>query len=206
MASKQLALIGLLAPVVFWATYLIMSSMRPEYSFMTKAISELGSLDAPNRRVWNIIGYILVGVMITVYSFGLFREVSGGTGRKLPLVGLALSGLFMAMSGVFPGDFDHRSSTTMVLHTVGSFGSYGFFLLAAFTFPRLMKQSEYWQPAVVPTLTFTWLTIVFGAWPLVFSEVPAIGQRIVFFFYFMWIGYTALRAYRTPSPPNDQLL
>ena len=185
--------------MVFWLTYLMMASARPEYSFMTKAISELGSIDAPNKWVWNVVGYIVPGLMIAVYAFGLYRDVSGGSGSKLPLVGLGLSGWFMAVSGVFPGDFDDRSSTTMLLHTMGSFGSYIFFLLAAFTFPKPMKKSAYWKSAVVPTLTFTWLTILFGTWPFGFTSVPAIGQRVVFFFYFLWIGYTALMLYRKPT-------
>ncbi len=202
MTTKRFAMIGLLAPLVFWVTYLIMASARPEYSFLTKAISELGSVDAPRRWVWNCVGYILVGLMITVYSFGLFSNVSDGQGSKLPLIGLALSGLFMALSGMFPGDFDNRQSTTMLLHTVGSFGSYISFLLAAFTYPVHMKKSEYWRQAVKPTLMFTWLTIVFGAWPFVFSEIPAVGQRVVFFFYLLWIFYTALLLFRSSSVTN----
>ena len=197
MTSKQFAFFGLLAPIIFWITYIAMSLVRSEYSFLTKAISELGSVDAPHKWVWNILGYILVGLMITVYSFGLFNNVSDRKKSKLPLIGLAGSGLFMAMSGVFPGDFDNRQSTTMVLHTIGSLGSYSFFLLGAFTYPQLMKKSAYWSQAVKPTLTFTWLTILFGVWPFIFSEIPAVGQRIVFFFYLLWIFYTAILLFRS---------
>lgn len=200
MTIRHFAIIGLLAPLIFWTTYLIMASARPGYSFPTKAISELGSVDAPRRWVWNGLGYILVGLMIAVYSFGLFGNVSDGKGSKLPLIGLTLSGLFIALSGVFPGDFDDRQSTIMLLHTVGSFGSYLFFLLAAFTYPGQMQKSDYWKRAIKPTLTFTWLTILFGAWPFVFTQTPAVGQRIVFFFYLLWIFYTALLLLRRSLP------
>ena len=39
-----------------------------------QTVSELGSLDAPDKWVWNILGYMLVGLMIAVYSFGLFKD------------------------------------------------------------------------------------------------------------------------------------
>ncbi len=196
MIQRQFAILGLLSPMLFLVTYLIMSTLRPEYSFLTKAVSELGSLDAPNKWIWNSIGYILTGLLISIYSFGLFKSISNGHGNKLPLISFVLSGLFMSLSGIFPGDFENRQSTTMLFHAIGSFGSYIFFLMGAFTYPRQMKRTEYWAPSVTPTLIFTWLTILFGAWPFVFRNIPAVGQRLVFFFYFAWIFYTALRLYK----------
>src|SRR6478736_7930689 len=185
MKYRQFALMGIFAPLLFWATYLFISLKRPEYSFLTKAVSELGSVDAPHQWFWNMLGYIIPGILITIFSFGLHRSISGDS--KLSFLGLLLSGLFMTLSGIFPGDFNDRESLTMLLHTVGSFGSYSFFLIAAFTYPRQMRKSAYWKRAVAPTVVFTWMTIVFGAWPFLFPSIPAFGQRIVFFFYFLWI-------------------
>lgn len=183
---------GLIAPIVFWLTYSIMAGLRPEYSFLTKAISELGSVDAPRKWVWNFAGYILPGVLISIYSYGLFQSVANKPGSKVPLISFMFSGLFMAFAGIFPGDFDNKQSLTMLLHTVGSFGSYICFLIGAFTYRTQMKKDTYWKRAVVPTLIFTWLTILFGAWPFIFPQTPAVGQRVVFFFYFLWVFYTAI--------------
>lgn len=199
MTNKHYAIIGFLAPTIFWITYFVMSNLRPEYSFLTKAVSELGSLDAPNKWTWNILGYVLPGILIAIYSFGLFKNISTGEGSKLPLIVFFLSGLFMSLSGIFPGDFDNRQSTTMLLHTVGSFGSYIFFLIGAFTYPKQMKMSEYWRKSIKPTLIFTWMTIIFGSWPFIFSSYPSVGQRIVFFFYLLWIFYTAIKLYNHPQ-------
>lgn len=174
---------------------MVMSSIRPEYSFATKAISELGSLDAPDKWTWNILGYIVPGLLISLFSIGLYKNIAPVNASKLPFIGIFLSGIFMAVSGFFPGDFNDRQSTTMLLHTVGSFGSYLFFLIGAFSFPKQMKKSSYWKAAIKPTLTFTWLTILFGSWPFIFSDYPAVGQRFVFGFYFLWIVYTAYKLY-----------
>ena len=173
--------------------------MRPEYSMFTKAISELGSVDAPSKWVWNILGYILPGLLLAVYGIGLYKYIAVGQGSKLPLYGIVLSGVLMAISGFFPGDFDNRESTTMLLHTIGSFGSYIFFLLGAFSYPELMRKSVYWSKAARPTLIFTYLTIVFGMWVFLFPRIPAFGQRLVFLFYFLWILYTAIMLYRQPK-------
>lgn len=110
----------------------------------------------------------------------------------------------MAILGIFPADMDDRHSTTILLHTVGSFGSYIFFLIGAFTYPKLMNKTDYWKRAKKPTLIFTFLTILFGAWPFVFPNIPGLGQRIVFLFYFAWI-FTQELDY-TINRKNAQLL
>jgi hypothetical membrane protein len=204
MTKKTYAIIGISAPILFWVTYIIMSNLRPEYNLFHKAISELGSLDAPNKWAWNIFGYIIPGVLLAIYSFGLFKNISNEQGSKLPLISFVFSGLFISLSGVFPGDFENRQSTTMLLHTVGSFGSYIFFLIGAFTYPKQMKKSEYWKKSIKPTLLFTWLTIIFGSWPFIFTSIPSVGQRIVFFFYLMWIFYTAIQLYKQPELNKDK--
>ncbi|WP_378187530.1 DUF998 domain-containing protein [Aquimarina sp. W85] len=207
MTNKSYGIIGIAAPILFLITYLIMSSIRPEYSMFTKAISELGSIDAPNKWIWNFFGYILSGILIAIYSLGLYKNVVITKSSKLSLYGILFSGIFMTISGVFPGDFDNKQSTTMLLHTVGSFGSYIFFLIGAFTYPKLMNKTNYWSSVKKPTLIFTYLTIVFGVWPFIFPNIPAFGQRIVFFFYFLWIFYTAIKLLNQPkeSPVTNKV-
>lgn len=195
MTNKTYGIIGIATPILFLTIYIVMSSIRPEYSMLTKAISELGSIDAPNKWMWNFFGYILTGILIAIYSFGLYRNIALTKSSKLPLYGILFSGIFMAVSGIFPADMDDRQSTTMLLHTVGSLGSYIFFLIGAFTYPKLMDKTDYWKRAKRPTLIFTFLTILFGAWPFVFPNIPGLGQRIVFFFYFAWIFYTGIKLY-----------
>ncbi|MBA9075910.1 DUF998 domain-containing protein [Rufibacter quisquiliarum] len=199
MTQRQAALPGLVAPILFWVTYLALAALRPEYSLLTKAVSELGSVDAPRKVLWNVLGYVLPGLLIVLFSWGLSRHMATAKKSKLPAYSLLLSGLFMALAGIFPGDFENRQTLTMLLHTIGSFGSYIFFLMAAFSFPAVMRTSIYWKDAIKPTLLFTWLTILFGAWPFVFQDFPAVGQRLVFFFYFAWVYYVALKFYKQPQ-------
>lgn len=199
MTNRQYAIAGFLAPVFFWVTYFIIAGQRPEFSFLTKAVSELGSVDAPDKWTWNFLGYIIPGILIAVFAWGLFRHMATEKAGKLPLAGIFFSGVFMALAGVFPGDFENKRSATMLLHTIGSFGSYLFFLTGAFTYPRQMSKTAYWKKAIKPTLGFTWLSILFGSWAFVFPDYPAAGQRFVFLFYFLWIIFTAYRLYNQPG-------
>jgi hypothetical membrane protein len=175
-----------------------MSSLRPEYSFLTKAISELGTVEAPNMWWWNVFGYTLPGLMIAIFGIGLFNNVSPDGKNKFPMIGIFGSGLFMSFSGIFPGDMENMQSLTTYLHLVGSFGSYIFFLIGAFTFPKQMRKSDYWHSSSGITLTLTWATILFGAWPFIFPHMPGVGQRLVFMFYFLWIFYTAFKLFKVP--------
>lgn len=199
MTNRKYAILGLLAPILLWLTYFIMANQRPEYSFLYKAISELGSLDAPNKWFWNIFGYIIPGILISVYSVGLYKSVALTNSSKLPLIGIFMSGFFMSFAGFFPANMEDRTSWLTILHMVGSYGSYIFFLIGAFTYPKLFRRNSYWKSSNLPLLTFVILTLVFGSWHQVFPNIPSVGQRIVFFFYFAWIVYTAIKLYNLPK-------
>ncbi len=197
MNNKISAILGIASAILLWTTYFIMANMRPEYSFKYKAISELGSFDAPNLWFWNIFGYIIPGLLIAMFSIGLYKCSSEDKDSKIPYYALILSGLFMTLSGIFPADMENRKSTTTIVHMIGSYGSYISFLFAAFTYPKLWKNNKNWQRIVKPTLTCTWLTIIFGSWYFFFPNIPSVGQRIVFFLYFLWIIISAINLYKT---------
>jgi len=52
--NRTIGLLAMIVPVWFAATYFVQSALRPELSHLTKAVSELGSVDAPraNRGVF----------------------------------------------------------------------------------------------------------------------------------------------------------
>lgn len=174
-----------------------MAGIRPEYSFLTKAVSELGSVDAPHKWIWNSFGYILPGFLISAFSRGWYLSLYPQSGSKLPFYSLCLSGAFMSLSGFFPGDFEQRNSLTMLLHSIGSLGSYLFFLVAAFSSVRHMKKQAQWQTSVKLSLVFTWGSILAGSWGLLVPQWPGVGQRLVFGFYFLWIGWQAYTVSKT---------
>ena len=200
MTIRHYAWMGLLASIIFWTTYLIMSALRPEYNFLTKAISELGSWDAPNLWAWNCLGYIIPGLLIAGFAIGLNKELCVDKPWSIPFLGIFGSGLLMSLSGVFPGDFNDRQSISMLLHTLSSFGSYILFLIGAFTYVSYLKKNPNWKSSVMLGQVLVYGTILFGSWPFIFPHYPAAGQRVIFFLYFFWMGWYAFRLLKITNP------
>lgn len=201
ISRKNIGLIALATPFWFVAVYLAMSSRRPEFSHLTKAISELGSLDAPDRWFWNVLGYILPGLAIALLGLGLKWDFAQANRKALvPGVALVASGLFMAMSGVFPGDFENRDSSTMILHTVGSLGSFVAFLFAGAWLPRVFLARESWRWVAWPSLALVVASVLAGF--IRSGAAPGLGQRLGFALFFAWIGlvgYALMRSNRIAS-------
>ena len=172
--------------VWFWAVYLVMSSLRDDYSHATKAVSELGSLDAPNLWVWNVLGFIVSGVVVAALGWRLDRAVGGGRAARIASIGLVASGLLMSVSGVFPGDFEDRGSFTMIMHAVGSLGSFLGFLVAGFVYPLVFRRLEGWRSVTWVSLALVVVSIATGF--LRTGDAPGIGQRLGILCYFLWIG------------------
>lgn len=192
--QRTIGLFALASPLWFWGVYLVMASLRPEYRHLTKAISELGSVDAPGAVVWNLLGYIAPGIVISFLGVGLKREFAGDTRVAIPAYALVASGLFMSMSGVFPGDFDNRTSPTMLLYTVGSLGSFVAFLVAGFSLPRVMRTHPEFRRLVAPSLLLVWGSIITGV--LRTGNAPGLGQRLGFACFFLWVGLIGYGVFR----------
>jgi hypothetical membrane protein len=193
---------GIFAPLLFLMTYTTISFLRPNFSHLTKAVSELGSIGAPYMWWWNIFGYILPGAMIAIFAIGLREELNREGSRNIAFAGLFLSGLFMSVSGIFPGDFANRSSLTMIFHAVGSFGSFVFFLISAFALLGQFRKSDYWRKVIIPSLILAVLSFLSGFMRT--GEAPGLGQRIGFFFYFAWVAYLAVALLNRGSRKNQQ--
>lgn len=196
ITQRRISLIAVITPLWFLVVYLIMAGMRPEYSHLTKAISELGSLDAPNKWVWNILGYMLPGAAVALLGIGMRNEPPFSTGAgRLPLWALVASGLLMTLSGIFPGDFENRSSPTMVLHAVGSIGSFIAFLVAGFWLPKLFLKQEQWRWVAWPSLVLVIGSIVTGFFRT--GSAPGLGQRLGFACFFLWVGIVGFAMLRS---------
>lgn len=193
MNNKHFGLIGWLAGLVFWCSYFTMSSIRADYHHNNQAVSELGSVGASNAIFWNATGFICVGVFVAVFSVGLHKSISVSGKGKIASCLLFGSGLLWAFSGIFPGDFEDRESLTMILHMVGSLGSGLLFLIAVFCYIPAMRASNYWSNSVIPSVSIGILFVLSGF--LRSGTAPALGQKIGFLIFFVWISFMAYKLY-----------
>ena len=195
--NRKIGLLAMFSLLLFAAVYLTMSSVRPEFSHLTKAISELGSVDAPRGWAWNVFGYMIPGLLVALLGLGIRNRFATTRGALLPAAALVASGLLMTLSGIFPGDFDNRTSTTMIVHSVGSLGCFVAFLVAAFSLPRIMRQAREWRPFVWPSLALAAASILTGF--LRSGTAPGLGQRLGFASFFLWVALIGYSLYRDPS-------
>ncbi|TNE65081.1 MAG: DUF998 domain-containing protein [Bacteroidetes bacterium] len=191
MKQKPHALAGIAAPVLFIGTYLLVTAVWPGFNHLTQPVSAIGAVKAPYGFVWNVAGCIGTGLLTAFFALGLHRAVATDTDSKLPFFGLFFSGIFMTLTGIFP---EVPGQPETILHGLTLVGCLLSFLLAAFTYPALLRQSPFWNKTIVPSLILAWSCIL--SCFLKTPQAPGISQRAGFLFYLLWIGYLAFHLLR----------
>jgi hypothetical membrane protein len=77
MTERRFAWCGVLAPIVFILALVVFSSLRPNYSQLTHAVSEFGFAGVPHAVTWNVIAFMLVGFLIVGLAWALASGVIG---------------------------------------------------------------------------------------------------------------------------------
>lgn len=190
MQTKHLAWCGLLAPLLLGVALLGVTLLRPDYSQLAQAISELGMPGAPFAAAWNGVGFLLVGALIVAFAWGLRR----GTGRRLVPALVAASGLGWMGLGLAPAAVGFARSPQTTLHFVMVALNFLPFLVGAFAFALQQRAHPRWR-------RWAGLSALIGLIALGSFFIPAtvpagLSQRIGIGAYFVWImalGYALLR-------------
>lgn len=202
MIRRFAGLLGMVVPLWFAASYFLVSSLRNDYRHFNMAISELGSIGAPNALVWNLLGYIIPGAVIAYLGWISRSLLPVSRSGLVVTVSILMSGVMMLLSGVFPGDFEDRTSVSMVLHTVASILSYVFFLIGGFGLASFSAKSEVFRGLHYPLLVALILSIITGL--VRYGDLPGLGQRITFACYFVWVaiyGWAVFRSSEDDTKP-----
>lgn len=187
--------IGIVAFAVFWVALFAFGAARPDYSHFHKAVSELGVLGAPHALAWNLIGFIVPGLLLALLGAGLATAIDGRRGVLWWL--LVLSGLCFAAAGVVPGEMRNGSpmleSPLTQGHLLMANVSPLLWAIASFLLIRRVKKNPSWIPfatlaivyAVVCVGGFLSSIVVSAAIPGI-AHNPGLVQRFCFAFYFSW--------------------
>lgn len=186
----------MIAPAWFLVALLAFAALRPDYSHFTKAVSELGAVNAPNALAWNILGFGAVGTLVVVFAWGLGTH---GGSRWVALM-VAISGLGFAAAGLFPADMNDMNADTTRLHILASLVSFGAFAASVPAVGWMLWKTGRGRFALCAT-AFGVAAVV----SVLLRETdmpPGLVQRINFMAYLIWI---ALAALAVPIVGKDKL-
>jgi hypothetical protein len=184
------------AAVIFWPALFVFAALYPGYSHYTRAISGLGAFGAPHALAWNLIGFVVPGVLLAVCGARIAQAVDGR--RALAFWLLVVSGLGFAGAGVFPAEMWNgiplmRSPWTAA-HVLMISASGFPWLVAAFVLVRGVKRNEQLQrwkgvTLILAVLAVTSFSInIFADSIPILADANGLAQRIAFAGYFVWFA------------------
>ena len=162
MKRNFLLFCGLAAPLLYTATVIFGAAIRPGYSHIQYAISELAAAGAPNKSLIDTL-FSIYNLLVMAFAVGMFSlaahhrdySVKGSGLWGAALVGLVgLSGFAMFF---FPQDptgtaLTFGSTLHMVFAGVASLGSIAAVLVTGFWFKSNPGMRPYWIYSLVSSL------------------------------------------------------
>ena len=198
MTERRLALGGVLAPIVFIVALTIFSLLTPNYDNLTNAISELGVLGAPYALGWNVLGFMLVGLLVTAFAWGLHLGMRPASGTRIIPWLVGMTGIGFAGLGIFPAETGLRPSTSTTLHFVVVAVSYLPFILVAFIYAATMRTDIYWKRWISFSIAMGVLAIASFFIP---RTIPiGLSQRLGLGAYFLWLFVMGFALLKKPKP------
>ena len=97
--KKLLMLCGVSAAVIYMETVILGGLLRPGYSHISMAISELVAEGAPNRSLLSSL-FLLYNALLTIFGIGLFLKVNSQSGRKRSGILGSLALVLVGMAGI----------------------------------------------------------------------------------------------------------
>jgi Protein of unknown function (DUF998) len=97
--KKLLMLCGCSAAVIYVGTVILGGLLRPGYSHISMAISELVADGAPNRSLLSSL-FLLYNALLTIFGIGLFLQVNSQTGKKRSGIIGSLALVLVGMAGI----------------------------------------------------------------------------------------------------------
>lgn len=182
------------AAIVFWPALFVFAAIYPGYSHLHRAVSELGAFGAPHAVAWNIIGFIVPGLLLAVCGGSVALAIDGR--RSLLFWLLVISGLGFAGAGVFPAEMRNGIPQMQSPWTAGhvSMISLSGFLwvIAAFLLASRVRRSARWRRLLPISLALAVAAVfglglnVFGGSIPMLADAPGLVQRLAFAVYFGW--------------------
>jgi hypothetical membrane protein len=188
---KWLALCGIVAVILYNLVILIAGSLSPRHDFVHNSITSLGFAGSPVAWFFNPLGPILYGVLIILFSIGLYIGRAGRIGSFF----LAISGIGEIITGLFPITFETLGDQP---YLTGIYTAIVGIIVMLFAFAESMRRKDAWKNLWIYTLVSA---IAFTAFSIViifhiYSFASGLSEVILIWIAWLWILIIAYRLYR----------
>jgi len=207
MKNKILMLGGILAPIVYVLTVILGGVIRPGYSHISQAVSDLIATEAPNKSLLDPL-FALYNLLVIAFALGLFQKVRGDDHDRGKVVGklgalvLLAQGIFGLITLFFPepaGGMSVAITNEGAMHIVfaglSSLTTMIAMLLMGFWF-RNSKRLRGYASFSFLCVTFVFLTGGLAAYSVANqSPVAGLVERLTIGGFLLWVFVIALNLY-----------
>jgi len=189
---RRTAILGLLSFICFFFSITAFGLLNPEFHFVDHVISKLGAHDQPNALWFNIIGFVMVGMLLIGFGLSYGKVLND----KLTGVLLALFGLGFAFTSI-PIDLGETDTTFSKAHVVAICLALAFWLFGLARIsgkPSMDKNTKLRANVAAILLVISMIGGALALWPM------PITHRLVFGVVFGWTLITAISIINSKNP------
>jgi hypothetical protein len=198
--KKIFMLCGIIAAVMYVGTVILGGLLRPGYSHISMAISELVADGAPNRSLLSS-SFLIYNLFVSLFGVGLFHKVNSrlegrlnGIVGSLALVAVGMAGLLMELA--FPQEHGGIATTfagTMhfVMAGVASLGTMAAVLMLAFWFRTIPALKGYFLYSIISVAVIFISGGMSAAAMANHSPLFGLIERITIFTFILWVFVVA---------------
>jgi hypothetical membrane protein len=196
---RFLAMCGVIGPIIYTLVLFNLGLFEPGYNHITQYMSELGAVDESNAWLMNVFGFIVIGILLMLFSGALDQGIIQGPGKKMGPLLVFISGLAFVLVGFFPCDpgCNNVSSIGLIhgyMAFIAQFALIGAPLFLLFRLDEDDRWRRYVLFSLIVVIVGTMLGILFRL--NVFIEWVGLMQRLSFGVLFLWVEVMAIKMFR----------
>ena len=201
--KKLLILSGVLAPMIYVGTVILGGTLRPGYSHLAEAVSELVAAGAPNKTLLSSL-FLVYNILCSAFGIGLLQQVNNTPGRKMSGRMGAISLIVIGVIGVllelfFPQDpggpaVTFAGTMHIILASLAALLTMIAIVATGLWFKGFHGRKGY---MIYSMVTFAILFVAGGTVPIVGITNPYFGllERITIGAFIQWLFVIGLKTY-----------
>ena len=191
LTQKSIGIFGILSVLTLTTALLVFGLSNSDFSFFEDFISKLGAKGEPNAFWFNLIGFVVVGILLIIFGLSYGKLLND----KLCSILLSLFGLGFAFTAM-PIDMEFPETSVSKAHIVAICLGLAFWLfgLSRLGYNQKLKQKIRNRANVTAViLVLSMIGFVVGIW-----SMPT-THRLVFIIVFGWTAITSVELIRTKN-------